>query len=307
MASKFKCIWANDNEPKVCKIYWERFYDDKLHWGDIRAIKDGDIPDHDLLCAGFPCQSFSIAGKRRGFEDTRGTLFFEVCRVLRVKRPSYLLLENVKGLLSHDNGRTFSIILSSLDELGYDCQWQVLNAKMWLPQNRERIFIVGHLREKPFPKVFPIRESGKRSNSSPEETQGALQVGSSELENNPIYVVQLAHQHQNRWGEWIKKQEYTDTLDSWGTLGIMQLSNGKMSIRALTPLECERLQGFPDNWTEGLSDQWRYTCLGNAVPPIMIQKIGEILARQIELKEIRFLDMFCGIGGFRKGLENVRM
>jgi len=119
-----------------------------------------------------------------------------------------------------------------------------------------------------------------------------------------LLMVQLAHQSQDRWGEWIKEQNYTDTLDGRGTLGIMATHNGKTSIRTLTPLECERLQGFPDNWTEGLSDQWRYTCLGNAVPPVMIQKIGKALASQIELEEIRFIEMFCGIGGFRKGLED---
>jgi len=120
----------------------------KLLEGDIREVPTSDIPNHDLITAGFPCQSFSVAGRRRGFQDiTRGTLFFEICRIIRDKRPSHLLLENVKGLLSHDGGRTFAIILLSLDELGYDAEWFVANTKYYLPQNRERVFIFGIRRE----------------------------------------------------------------------------------------------------------------------------------------------------------------
>jgi len=141
---KFTCIWANDNDKYACQVYRERFGNKELVEGDIRNIRTKSIPDHNFLTAGFPCQSFSIAGRREGFQDkTRGTLFWEILRVLRDKRPSYLLLENVKGLLSHEQGRTFAIILLSLDELGYDVEWQVLNTKYWLPQNRERVFIFG--------------------------------------------------------------------------------------------------------------------------------------------------------------------
>ena len=142
--SSFSCVWANDNDKYACQIYRERFGDKELIEKNIIRIPTKEIPEHDLLTAGFPCQSFSIAGKRKGFQDkARGTLFYEICRVVRGKRPKYLLLENVKGLLSHDSGRTFAIILLSLDELGYDVEWQVLNTKYWLPQNRERVFIFG--------------------------------------------------------------------------------------------------------------------------------------------------------------------
>ena len=124
---------------------------------DIRTVPTSEIPNHDLLVAGFPCQAFSIAGKRRGFNDTRGTLFFEIARILKDKQPKFFILENVKGLLSHDNGNTFKTIISTLTELGYDLQWQVLNSKNFgVPQNRERVFIVGHIRGQPRPQVFPI-------------------------------------------------------------------------------------------------------------------------------------------------------
>jgi len=125
----------------------------------ITAVTADEIPNHDLLVGGFPCQSFSIAGKRGGFSDTRGTMFFEIARILQAKKPRLLILENVKGLLSHDNGATFKTIITTLTELGYDCQWQVLNSKNFgVPQNRERVFIIGHLRRTSRPKVFPIRK-----------------------------------------------------------------------------------------------------------------------------------------------------
>ena len=131
-------------DPYARKAY-EAIYDTKgeLFFEDARKIVPEDLPDIDLICGGFPCQSFSIAGKRGGFEDARGTLFFEIARIARVKRPKYLLLENVPGLLSHDGGRTFATILGTLSELGYDVAWQVLNsADFGVPQSRKRVFLV---------------------------------------------------------------------------------------------------------------------------------------------------------------------
>lgn len=123
---------------------------------DIRGLRDrGQI---EVICGGFPCQAFSVAGKRKGFDDTRGTLFFEIARFASIIRPRYLFLENVKGLLNHDRGVTFEVILRTLDELGYDAEWQVLNSKDFgVPQNRERVFIIGHLRGASTRKVFPIK------------------------------------------------------------------------------------------------------------------------------------------------------
>ena len=139
----------------------------ELH--DITTVTDEEIRaiGHvDVICGGFPCQSFSIAGSRRGFEDTRGTLFFEIARFADILKPKYLFLENVKGLLNHDRGNTFKTILGALDGLGYDTEWQVLNSKNFgVPQNRERVFIIGHLREGRTRRVFPIiRENAKSDN-----------------------------------------------------------------------------------------------------------------------------------------------
>ena len=121
--------------------------EDEWYARDITTVDPSDLPDAEVYCFGFPCQAFSLAGKRRGFEDTRGTLFFEVMRLVKERKPALLFAENVKGLLSHDNGRTFGTIISTMDELGYDVQWQVCNSKHFgLPQNRERVFIIGYFR-----------------------------------------------------------------------------------------------------------------------------------------------------------------
>ena len=138
----------------------------ELH--DITTVSDDfirSIGNVDAICGGFPCQAFSIAGKRKGFEDTRGTLFFQIARFASILKPRYLFLENVKGLLHHDGGATFGTILETLEELGYDVEWQVLNSKNFgVPQNRERVFIVGHLRGTGGRKVFPIGGESKNVN-----------------------------------------------------------------------------------------------------------------------------------------------
>ena len=134
--------WANASYMAMHKPKKWEWYSN-----DIRTVKPSDLPEAEAYTFGFPCQAFSIAGKRRGFEDTRGTLFFEVMRLAKERQPDLLFAENVKGLLNHDNGRTFGIIISAMDELGYDVEWQVLNSKHFgVPQNRERVFILGHKR-----------------------------------------------------------------------------------------------------------------------------------------------------------------
>ena len=137
-------------------------FDTKGEWfcEDIRKADPSDIPDFELLCGGFPCQSFSIAGNRGGFSDPRGTLFFEIARLTAAKRPAYLLLENVPGLLNHDGGRTFAAILHTLDRLGYGLEWQVLNSKDFgVPQSRKRVYLIGYLDERCRGKIFPFTET----------------------------------------------------------------------------------------------------------------------------------------------------
>nr|DAV66719.1 MAG TPA: Cytosine specific methyltransferase [Caudoviricetes sp.] len=192
----------------------------ELH--DVTQVTDDEIRSigHvDAICGGFPCQAFSIAGNRRGFEDTRGTLFFEIARFASILKPKYLFLENVKGLLNHDKGDTFEVILSALDELGYDVEWQVLNSKDFgVPQNRERVFIIGHLRGESGRKIFPIGgESQSISN------QSVMKIGnvnpSGNGMNGEVYRVEgLAPTLTTNKGEGQKIAVKTNTIKRFGVL-----------------------------------------------------------------------------------------
>jgi len=253
--SEATCVYSNEYDKYANSVYKKHY--ERCDDRDIRTVKTSEIPDHDLLVGGFPCQAFSVAGKRRGFEDTRGTLFFEIARIAKQKQPRLLLLENVKGLLSHDSGNTFKTILRSLDELGYDCQWQVLNSKDFsVPQNRERVFIIGHLRGTSRPEVFPIR--GSNSNHLEEITKGVSDA-------QRIYSTKQAKSLKGLGGGLGAKT------------GLYKIDN--LKIRRLTPVECERLQGFPDNWTKygydgkEISDTQRYKQLGNAVTTTVVTAI----------------------------------
>lgn len=171
----------NSNIPMECVSYAEidkyassiyaRHFPDHKNLGDVTKIKTEDLPDFDFLVGGFPCQAFSVAGKRGGFDDTRGTLFFEIARILKDKRPKYFLLENVRGLLSHDKGRTFQTILGVLSDLGYNVQWNLFNsADFQVPQRRERIFIEGYSRRECGGEVLSLRRNCLKNFTKMSET-----------------------------------------------------------------------------------------------------------------------------------------
>lgn len=192
----------------------------ELH--DITRVTDESIRRIgrvDIICGGFPCQAFSIAGNRRGFEDTRGTLFFEITRFASIIRPRYLFLENVKGLLNHENGITFETIISTLDELGYDVEWQVLNSKDFgVPQNRERVFIIGHLRGECTRRVFPF---GGESQST--SSQSVVKIGnvnpSGNGMNGEVYQADgLAPTLTTNKGEGQKIAIKSNTIKQFGVL-----------------------------------------------------------------------------------------
>ena len=168
----------------------------ELH--DITAVSDESIRRIgrvDIICGGFPCQAFSIAGNRRGFEDTRGSLFFEIARFASILRPKYLFLENVKGLLNHDGGATFETILGALDELGYNVEWQVLNSKDFgVPQNRERVLIVGHLRGECTRRVFPLSKSGQQVASIKEQYSNTITTRYGNSQGAGAYIVESKSQ-----------------------------------------------------------------------------------------------------------------
>ena len=328
------CMGYSEIDKYAIRIYQKHFPEHK-NYGDCTTIIADKLPDFDLLCGGFPCQSFSIAGKRGGFEDTRGTLFFQIARIARAKKPSYLFLENVKGLLSHDEGNTFATIISTLDELGYDCQWQVLNSKNFgVPQNRERVFIIGHLRGQSRPKVFPIggepKEDTRRvgrevaycldanyakgTNTIKKGRRQIVQLNQPRHSNDRVYSAEgISPTLNTMQGGNRQPKIYDDYNAKWRTdentctlttnTGISTPRNGQKvddgtQIRRLTPTECERLQGFPDGWTEHgvvecynnhsekhiecfsewkclvkVSDTQRYKTLGNAVTVTVIETI----------------------------------
>ena len=285
------CVGYSEIDRYATQIYQSHF--NHKNYGDITKINADLLPDFDLLVGGFPCQAFSIAGKRAGFDDTRGTLFFDIARIIASKRPRLLLLENVKGLLSHDTGQTFEIIIATLDELGYDLQWQVLNSKNHgVPQNRERVFIIGHLRGTPRPEVFPLEgNDGQDIRKIGEEVSYAIdasyykgintgsQGGRSSFDKMKRQMIEVPRNVSDAQRIY-NPDGIAKTLKGLGgglgaKTGMYQM--GDLSVRRLTPIECERLQGFPDNWTAGLSDTQRYKCCGNAVTVNVIRDIMEKL------------------------------
>jgi len=281
----FTCIGYSEINKYADQIYKKHFNTHK-NYGDITFINATELPDFDLFVGGFPCQAFSIAGKRGGFDDTRGTLFFDCARILKEKQPRNFILENVKGLLSHDNGRTFKTIINTLTELGYCVEWQVLNAKNFgVPQNRERVFIVGHFGGMPSRKVFPITECNPKNlkqiigGSQGNRVYGtdgiavtqASQAGGQGAKTG-LYAIAY---HNNR--NIATTSENCNSLtslfrghpDGDGRPAILEGTR----IRRLTPLECERLMAYPDNWTEGLSDTQRYKCLGNGIVSNVVAEV----------------------------------
>ena len=290
----------------------------ELH--DIKTVSDEfiqSIGHVDVICGGFPCQTFSIAGNRRGFEDTRGTLFFEIARFASILKPRILFLENVKGLLNHDKGRTFETILQTLDELGYNVEWQVLNSKDFgVPQNRERVFIIGHLRGEGGRKVFPI--DGQIKNVNCVRQIGNL-IQTSSYGGNPhrgrVYSLKGISPSLNCMGGGgrepkIRIKEATKKGYAEATIGDSvnishpnsktrrgrvgkQIANTLLTgeeqgvvmndfrIRKLTPKECWRLQGFPDWAFERAekvnSNSQLYKQAGNSVTVNVIEAIARRL------------------------------
>lgn len=313
---------------KYARSVFRKHFKNTPIYNDARYLHEKSLPHFDLLSGGFPCQAFSIAGKRRGFDDTRGSLFFEIARLAKQKRPSYLLLENVKGLLSHDKGQTFRTIISTLDEVGYDVEWQLLNSKYHVPQNRERLFIIGHLRGKRRRQIFPLGDydqkterkikkiamltdnpnnavlspngisstilsgggSGSRTNVAVvNDKKGLRQIEKSTCIDANYFkghdnhgartLIYTSQQNQNM------KQKIQNRDDTW-TLSTSAKDFGVMEgqrIRRLTPKECERLQGFPDDWTKYgsdgsiISDTQRYKMCGNAVTVPVVEFIAKHL------------------------------
>lgn len=306
-AAGHECIGFCEKD-KFARASYKAIHDttEEIELHDITTVSDEliqSIGHIDVICGGFPCQAFSIAGDRRGFEDTRGTLFFEIARFASILRPRYIFLENVKGLLSHENGTTFETIISTMDGMGYDVEWQVLNSKDFgVPQNRERVFIIGHLRGTSGRKVFPIR--GESENTNCVRQIGNL-IQTNSFGGNPhrgrVYssdgispclncmggggrepkILQIARGF-NQGG--VHNIEPTITKNSYqenNFLIIKDVINRDFRIRKLTPKECWRLQGFPDWAFERAakvnSNSQLYKQAGNSVTVNVIEAIAKEL------------------------------
>lgn len=267
-----QCIFASEIDSEAKKAY-EANYHLKPH-GDITKIPVDDIPDHDVLLAGFPCQPFSIIGNRLGFDDIRGTLFFEIARILKEKKPSMFVLENVKQLSGHDKGKTLQTILQSLRNIGYKVDWTILNAlDFGLPQKRERTIIVGfwdHNVTFSFPK-------GKGPGKLEDILENDADVDPKHFASERIVKKRLAsHQsacvpsiwHENKSGN-ISSYPYSCALRAGASYNYL-LVNGE---RRLTPREMLRLQGFPDSFKIVCNDSQTRKQAGNAVPVNVIQAV----------------------------------
>ena len=363
----FENVGYSEIDKYAVSIY-ERNYPNHTNYGDATKINTKNLQDFEFLVGGFPCQAFSIAGKRKGFNEARGTLFFEIARVLKDKKPKYFLLENVKGLLSHEGGATLQTIFEVLDELGYDVSWAIYNSKDYgVPQNRERIFIKGYIRgecgqevlsiprvnksvDEPMSNTYygvragrvhkedeimntlscqgqngggsqliQLNNNKKRSQGSRiyddsglavtlnaagnnnyyrinkvgnirpnEKSQGGIDYNPNELSptecvgqyKDPIKIVQpiLTPDRLKKRQNGRRMKDDGEPMFTLTAQDIHGVYDG-MTVRKLTPIECERLQGFPDNWTkygkdgELISDTQRYKCCGNAVTTTVITAI----------------------------------
>lgn len=309
------CVFTSEWNTFAQKTYLANFPQDDAHLlaGDITAVDAEDIPDHDLLLAGFPCQPFSIAGvskknalgRPHGFEcTTQGTLFFDVARIIATKRPKAFLLENVKNLLSHDKGNTFRVILQTLrDELGYDVHYRVIDGQHFVPQHRERIIIVGFREKTGFswddlklpakgPRLSSILHPQDGSEAAEEPyTTGAKATINSKYTLTPklwLYLQAYAEKHRaagNGFGfGLVNGESVTRTLSAryYKDGSSILVSQGSSNPpRRLTPRECARLMGFSDNFNIRVSDTQSYQQLGQAAVVPVIKAVAGIMSPHI--------------------------
>jgi DNA (cytosine-5)-methyltransferase 1 len=291
------CVGYSDIDKHCISVY-ERHFKDVKAYGDITKINPDDIGDFDMFCGGFPCQSFSIAGKRQGFQDIRGTLFAEIVRIAKAKRPRLLFLENVKGLLNHDGGETFATILHSFHELGYSLEWEVLNSKNFgVPQNRERVFIIGHLGKGSGSAVFPIGNGATTNEQYNKRTKPTAiyfddSIPKAKTRRGRVMDISGALMATFRGGiaycldaNYWKGQRNPDKC-------MRTLISDGIVYRRFTPVECERLQGYQDNWTvfgkdgERISDSQRYKMLGNSITVNVIEEITRKINNQEKIQAL---------------------
>lgn len=282
-----KCVFSSDIDP-FCQDSYEANFGHRPV-GDITKVNEADIPDHDILFAGFPCQPFSIIGQMQGFNDIRGTLFFDIARILKHKRPKAFILENVKQLVGHDKGQTLKTIVKTLQDIGYHVQYTVLNALDYgLPQKRERVIIVGH-REQimfSFPSpIKPFKPLGEVLEKKVEQKHYASDYIKQRRKEKHKSAYKLSIWHENKAGN-ICSYPYSCALRAGASYNYL-LVNGE---RRLTPREMFRLQGFPDSYQIIANDSQARKQAGNAVPvnivKAVILKLLPYVAKSMDMSSV---------------------
>lgn len=290
-----KCVFTSEWNNFAKKTYEANF--GEVPFGDITKISEKAIPDHDVLLAGFPCQPFSIAGvskknalgRNHGFlDETQGTLFFDIARILEHKRPKAFMLENVKNLVSHDKGNTFKVIKNTLTELGYSIHYQVLDGKHFVPQHRERIIVVGFRND-----IFKDKENFQFP-KLPEPSFKIKDILEEEIETKYTLTDKLWNYLQNYAAKHKAQGNgfgfgMTDLNGISRTLSARYYKDGSeilipqdgINPRRLTPRECARLQGFPDEFKIPVSDNQAYKQFGNSVTVPLIQAVGKQLVKEL--------------------------
>jgi DNA (cytosine-5)-methyltransferase 1 len=302
----FECVFSSEFNPE-CQYVYEKNFGEKPY-GDITKINPNDIPDFDILIGGFPCQPFSISGLKKGFEDTRGTLFFDICRIAEIKQPKVLVLENVKNLIHHDNGKTFKTIINSLIHLDYNVTYKILNAKDFgVPQNRERIFIIASknnifqfsklkkTKSKSL-KYFLDKSSDKFEYLNEEEYTLIRQDKISLQASGLIFV---GYRNKDGWKKGVRPntthlsrvhrqpnriysvEGYHPTIPSQEVSGRFFIYiPEERRVRKLTINECYRIMGFPENFIKYPKLTEQYKQIGNSVSIPVIESIANNILEQ---------------------------
>ena len=283
-----KCVYSNEWDKYAQKVYQMNFGDKPE--GDITLVDENKIPYHDILCAGFPCQAFSISGKQKGFEDSRGTLFFDIARIVKAKKPKVVFMENVKNFVSHDNGKTLKVVQNTMIDLGYDFYYDILNSlDFGIPQNRERIYMLCfrkdlNIKNFDFPKPFELSTFVEDLLLSDEDVSNLIidrqdiVLKNTEIKENSSKVIRIGTVGKGGQGERIYSPKgIAITLSAHGG-GVFAKTGGYLingKTRKLHPRECARIMGYPDSYLIHPSSSQAYKQFGNSVVVNVLQYISK--------------------------------
>lgn len=291
-----KCVYSNEWDRFAQEVYKENFGDTPE--GDITKVDEKTIPDHEILCAGFPCQAFSISGKQRGFEDSRGTLFFDVARIVKEKKPKIVFMENVKNFAQHDGGRTLDVVKTTMEQLGYTFFYKVLNSVEYgVPQKRERIYMVCFrndlgISEFAYPEPFPLKRHVEDLLLDESEIPENLYAHRSDIYYNGVEdnvysnkSIRLGIVNKGGQGERIYSTKgIAITLSAYGG-GVFAKTGGYLingRPRKLHPRECARLMGYPDSYIMAKNKNQAYKQFGNSVVIDVLQLIAIQIGKAIK-------------------------